>query len=272
MCLARRAIFLFILALFLVQPAFAADVPGSKDHPLLPRLPHYTIGDFQQVAFGAHDFMDPEGNDVRVEGRFTKIEYNLDEGIQPPGDLHVIANYEQAIKGVGGQAYRHSDYLAFLVLKKDGAETWVRVNSQGDGETYWLTFVEKGEVEQQVKAGEMLQALKTKGRISLSIHFDTGKATIKPESRPVVEEIAKMLKEDSALKIKVEGHTDSIGEAAANQELSEKRAKAVAEALATLGVDPGRLSPAGFGESRPVAENGTEAGRAKNRRVDLVKL
>ena len=81
-----------------------------------------------------------------------------------------------------------------------------------------------------------------------------------------------MLKGDPALKVRVEGHTDSIGEAAANQELSERRAKAVAEALATLGVDPGRLVPVGFGESRPVADNGTESGRAKNRRVDLVKL
>jgi len=272
MRLTKKAVVLLLSVFLFAQPVFAADVPGGKDHPLLPRLPHYSIGDFQQIAFGSHEFVDPAGNDVRVEGRFTKIEYNLDEGAQPPGDLHVIANYEKAIKDAGGQSYRQSDYLAFLVLKRDGAETWVRVNSQGDGETYWLTFVEKGEVEQQIKAGDLLQALKEKGRVSLSVHFETGKASIRPESRPVIEEIAKMMKGDPSLKVRVEGHTDSVGDEAANLALSERRAKSVVNALVTLGIEAGRLTSAGFGESRPVADNGTEAGRAKNRRVDLVKL
>jgi outer membrane protein OmpA-like peptidoglycan-associated protein len=117
----------------------------------------------------------------------------------------------------------------------------------------------------------MLAALDKQGFIALDIHFDTAKAVIKPESQPTVDQIVALLKSNPKLKISVEGHTDNVGTLQSNQVLSEARAAAVVEAIVKQGVDRARLASAGFGQSTPVADNRTEEGRAKNRRVELVR-
>ena len=102
-------------------------------------------------------------------------------------------------------------------------------------------------------------------------HFDTSKATIKPESLPLLDQAVAMLKQSAALKLRIEGHTDNKGAAADNQKLSENRAKAVMTYLVGKGIAASRLTSAGFGATKPVSDNGTDDGRAKNRRVELVK-
>ena len=124
---------------------------------------------------------------------------------------------------------------------------------------------------QDVTAGDMLAALNKDGRITLSIHFDTGKATIKPESQKIVNEIAALLKGNSGIQVSIEGHTDNTGTPQGNRSLSEARAKAVVEAVAGLGVEASRMSAVGWGQDKPIADNATEDGRAKNRRVEVVK-
>jgi outer membrane protein OmpA-like peptidoglycan-associated protein len=105
------------------------------------------------------------------------------------------------------------------------------------------------------------------------IYFDFDKATIKPESRPALEDAAKILYENPTIMVEIQGHTDSIGSDKYNQRLSEKRAKAVVNYLVEdLGIDSGRLTAKGYGESRPVATNATDEGRALNRRVEFVVL
>jgi outer membrane protein OmpA-like peptidoglycan-associated protein len=86
-----------------------------------------------------------------------------------------------------------------------------------------------------------------------------------------LQQIAQMLQENPALKLRVEGHTDNQGAAAANQALSDKRAQAVVAWLTAHGVTASRLVAKGYGASKPVADNTTEDGRAKNRRVELAK-
>jgi len=86
-----------------------------------------------------------------------------------------------------------------------------------------------------------------------------------------VREIVAALKSAPALGIAIEGHTDNVGQAAANKSLSEKRAQSVMAAIVAGGIDAKRLSAAGFGQERPVADNRSEEGRAKNRRVELVR-
>jgi outer membrane protein OmpA-like peptidoglycan-associated protein len=104
------------------------------------------------------------------------------------------------------------------------------------------------------------------------VYFDTAKADIKPESAAALAEIAKLLKGQPSLKVLVVGHTDNVGQLAANMDLSRRRADAVVKALATqFGIDPARLSAQGAGSLAPVASNRTEEGRAKNRRVELVE-
>lgn len=101
------------------------------------------------------------------------------------------------------------------------------------------------------------------------LYFDTAKATLKPESEATLQQVLGVLNADPKLRLVVAGHTDSEGEDAYNQRLSEQRAEAVMQWLTGKGVDAARLSSEGLGESRPVADNGSDAGRALNRRVQL---
>jgi OmpA-OmpF porin, OOP family len=122
--------------------------------------------------------------------------------------------------------------------------------------------------------GEAVVEIETE-RLSLkdAINFDTGQDTIRPESKRILDEIAAVLKAHPEIKrIRVEGHTDNVGGQAYNMDLSERRARAVVSALFARGVARERLTPAGYGFSRPVASNATALGRAKNRRVEFTIL
>ena len=104
------------------------------------------------------------------------------------------------------------------------------------------------------------------------ITFDTNKAEVKPESTPSLEQIARLLKQDPALRLKVVGHTDMVGALDANMKLSQARAEAVVQALVSQhGIAVARLKGFGVGPLAPVASNDSEEGRARNRRVEIVK-
>lgn len=124
-----------------------------------------------------------------------------------------------------------------------------------------------------VDASEMAKGLASTGHVALyGIHFDTDKADIKPESEPTIAEIAKLLQQDPKLTMYVVGHTDNVGGFDYNMGLSQRRAGAVVAALTGKhGIAPARLKAAGTGPLAPVATNAAEEGRAKNRRVELVK-
>lgn len=107
--------------------------------------------------------------------------------------------------------------------------------------------------------------------ITYGITFDVGKSTIKPESMGEINRIVKLMTDNPDLKFSVEGHTDSTGNEASNQTLSEARSKAIVDKLVELGIAADRLSASGKGQSSPIADNGTDEGRAKNRRVEFVK-
>jgi OmpA-OmpF porin, OOP family len=126
----------------------------------------------------------------------------------------------------------------------------------------------------EIKAPEMAKALSAAGKIDIyGIFFDVDKTELKPESRAALEEVAKLLKSDPSLTIEVAGHTDNTGGADHNMKLSFGRAAAAVNALVnTYGIDKARLQPKGYGDTKPVAPNDSDQGRAKNRRVELRKL
>ncbi len=107
--------------------------------------------------------------------------------------------------------------------------------------------------------------------IASGIRFDVNKATLKPESMGILNEIASLMKEHPEINFSVEGHTDSDGDDAFNQTLSEQRAGTVVSTLREMGINSNRLIPKGWGESKPLDTNGTPEGRANNRRVEFVK-
>ena len=98
------------------------------------------------------------------------------------------------------------------------------------------------------------------------------KATLRPDASAVVAEIHRLLSNDPSLRLSIDGHTDSTGTAERNRELSRQRAEAVQAALVAKGIAADRLQAQGFGPDQPLADNATEDGRAKNRRVELVRL
>jgi len=123
-------------------------------------------------------------------------------------------------------------------------------------------------------ASDMSKQIASTGSVNLyGIYFDTDKTEVKPESKPTLDEVGKLLTGDATLKLKVVGHTDNTGSPEHNQTLSLGRAKAVVSSLVTgYGITADRLQPEGLAATKPIASNDTEEGRAKNRRVELVKL
>jgi outer membrane protein OmpA-like peptidoglycan-associated protein len=133
------------------------------------------------------------------------------------------------------------------------------------------TAMETGLVN--VDAAAMAKEIAQSGHVALyGIHFDTNSAELKAESQPALQEIATLLKQDAGLKLLVVGHTDSVGGYEANVALSNRRAAAVLQELTTkYGIVAARLRAVGVGMAAPVASNETEEGRARNRRVELVR-
>jgi outer membrane protein OmpA-like peptidoglycan-associated protein len=158
-------------------------------------------------------------------------------------------------------------------IVKDGQETWFQID-KGNGKI-WLRIVEKKAMQQHVVADATVFSndIRTTGHAAVyGIYFDTGKSTIKPESAQAIAEVAKLLKADPALNIFVVGHTDNQGTVDGNLKLSQDRGDAVLQALIRdHGIAPARLRAQGCGQFAPVASNDSDEGRAKNRRVELVK-
>ncbi|MDD3342601.1 MAG: OmpA family protein [Sulfurospirillaceae bacterium] len=104
--------------------------------------------------------------------------------------------------------------------------------------------------------------------IRLHVKFDFDKSTVKPEFMAEIQKVADFMKQNPGYSVVLEGHTDSKGSDAYNMKLSAERAKSVAKALGTLGVSSAKVTTEAYGESKPIATNDTDAGRAENRRVD----
>ncbi len=129
----------------------------------------------------------------------------------------------------------------------------------------------------QVAPGKVTSTLEVKPEVTQrrlselpQITFEDDSATLTPQGQAAVAEAAAILKDNPTAKVRIEGHTDSNGTPQANQVLSEARAKTVLDALVALGIDPQRLTSAGFGESRPKVQENSAADRAVNRRVEFI--
>jgi outer membrane protein OmpA-like peptidoglycan-associated protein len=266
--------------LLLAAGAFAQqpDSPGCKDHPLFPtRMPDYRIAECKVEEYGIYEFWTTKGPKTKtpVEGRFTFITYAFTgQRAAEPSAPAIVRNYENAIQKVGGTILGSvPNWWVNGKIVKDGQETWAQIE-RGNGKI-WLRIVEKKAMEQYIvaDAAALRNDIRAAGHAAIyGILFDTGKSTIKPESAQTIGEIAKLLKADPTLKIHVVGHTDNVGDIESNLKLSKDRGEAVLQALVRdHGIAAARLRSYGCGQFAPVASNDTEEGRAKNRRVDLVK-
>ena len=212
------------------------------------------------------------------EGTRTNITYsfNGENQLKNPSWLQVVRNYENAIIKLGGKkVFKDNNYATYKVFK-NGVDIWVMLTFvNGDDlhvEGYYLDVLEKEPMTQDITANDMYSALSATGSIALYINFETGKSDIKPESQIIIDQITEMMNKNPGLKISVEGHTDNTGTALANQSLSESRAKSIMDALIAKAIDKGRLSSKGWGQTKPIADNTSDQGQAKNRRVEIVRM
>lgn len=262
----------------------ADDVKGSKDHPLLTRYPASHITDYEknfnatEITVGKNT--DGSAKKETIEGETTFIRYYYESAEKQPSPLQIIRNYQNAIKSIKGTVVYER-----MPAEGDGGETTLKANANGKDiwvkvepdiwsaptQSLKLTVVEVEAMAQVIGANAMLDALNKDGFIALYINFDTGKWDLKSDGQATVKEIVAMLKSAPNLKISIEGHTDNVGTPASNQKLSENRAKSVMDAIARGGIAGSRLSSKGLGQTTPIADNRTDEGKAKNRRVELVK-
>jgi OmpA-OmpF porin, OOP family len=277
----KRASFILLSIIFLsilacgVATAADQDAKGSKDHPLLSRMPEFYIEGYKDTEFDSHKFIGQDKKPISIEGHKYYFLYRLNKGVAEPGELKIRRNVQDALKKIGGKVVFDDNFnkVSTIVLQKEGKETWIEVRSYNNN--YRLTIVEKEIMKQEVVANAeaMGNDINTTGHVSVyGIYFDTGKSEIKPESDAAISEIANLLKGNPGLKVLIVGHTDNVGERDYNMKLSKARADSVAkELISKYGIDSGRLAAYGVGPLAPVAANKTEEGRAKNRRVELVE-
>ncbi|MDP1911117.1 MAG: OmpA family protein [Hyphomicrobium sp.] len=282
------------------------DVAGARDFPGIGRfagsaITGYQVKDFDATRLQAAPFKDGKAADERKpEGRVTRIAYRTTPG---PSIVEVSRNFESQLAKAGFETLTACDtdvcggipftealdglpapqmwvdgfnFHYYAARKAEGArETYatVLVSKNNDDVTAQLIVTQVGAIENKmVDAAAMAKGLGSAGHIALyGIYFDPDKATLKPESKPTLDEIAKLLRAQGSLNVVIVGHTDSQGSYEHNMDLSRRRAEAVAAALVkSYQIAPARLRAAGVGYLAPVASNASEDGRALNRRTELV--
>jgi OOP family OmpA-OmpF porin len=242
------------------------DAEGCKDSPLITRFPGSIIHSCDNKEYEQADFPIADSQQKHLEGEYHSWDIATREGTS---EIQVFRNFQNALK-TAGFAIDYANSPQQLVAHK--GNTWIFIDNRGD--YYNQTIITTKEMQQEVTAdaSTLSDEISKSGHVAVyGIHFDTGKATILPDSENTLAEIVKLLQQNGDLKLRVEGHTDNQGNATANQALSERRAQAVVAWLSAHGIEASRLSAKGMGQTKPVADNGAEEGRAKNRRVELVK-
>jgi len=273
-----KTVTMFITFIIFCSLSFSQeDIKDSKDHPLFNRMPGYRIARYENIEFNVFDdFIDKNGKKISVEGHYYFFNYLVKDDAESASGPQVLRNYMNAVTKVGGEVlFEEGCCNVYLKLKKNNQITWVRVKAYKDAGSYLVWIVEEAEMEQDivVDASSMFNDINAQGRIALyGIYFDFDKSEVKPESEPTLKEIAKLLSDNSSLKLFVVGHTDNTGDYQYNMKLSQSRSEAVVNALVSkYNVDKKRLTAAGVGPLAPVTSNDKEEGKAQNRRVELIK-
>ena len=292
--------------LFTAVPATAdwndANVEGAKEYRLIKYYPQARVMEYQVKDYDSAKMLiaykagtDNPATFDDLEGKIIQYTYQHKPSTSA---LEILRNYENVMRGKGFEPIvtGRGDRLPGLDVDNDVTVGYWRWEEPGKGEiwvslrAYYngghdapqsdLTIVETKSMQQALEANQEVEAkpatlasaLKDNGRVAIyGITFDFNKATLRPECAPVLGQVLSLLQGDAKLSVAIEGHTDSIGQPTYNQKLSADRAEAVKTWLVGHGIDQARLATVGYGDTKPVADNASEDGRSKNRRVELAR-
>ncbi|MCJ7581852.1 MAG: OmpA family protein [Candidatus Aminicenantes bacterium] len=213
-----------------------------------------------------------------VSGEYWRLRYEMldssGEKIANVSRGEIIGNYVSAALEKGGTEHtKGSNSLVFSVPRKDGGTTWAKlIIASAD---YTLDIIDEKPLVPVLSFGaeELKKALDAEGRIAVyGINFAVDSDRLQLGAEKILSEFVKLMTLYPDLKIEIQGHTDNTGAAAHNLDLSSRRAESVKEFILLFGVDSSRLVSKGYGMTVPIDSNDTEEGRAKNRRVELVKI
>ncbi|SEH93705.1 OmpA family protein [Pseudomonas asplenii] len=253
------------------------------------------VSDFDQVPFWTGDHLEV------VEGKVWSAHIDAVQG-KAFSDLELQRNLEAVVSSLGGNkifdgkipedagqkikewprdfALKYNSGLGDIwnnaaqvfVIHRADREIWIHLCTYPFGGGLLIAETKPLQITASLlPASELKTQLDKTGKVALHVNFATDQTRILPDSQPQIEQVVMLLKQNTSLRLAINGYTDNTGDPAHNKTLSYGRAKAVADTLTTKGVDAARLSAAGFGDAEPVADNATEAGKAKNRRVELVR-
>ena len=283
----KRLSFIFVVLavfFFIAQVSFAKDIPEVpviKPYPgsvLAKNMSNYEK--YGEEEFSLINKATKKMEKKKVRGKHWKLlwEVRTSKGarVQDISNIEFVENFKNAALQVNGEIlFESSGLLNFRIPKDDGGYIWCRVSTVANlGQVYMYVIDEKGFKQSIVfGADEMKKALDESGKVLLyGILFDLDKADLKQESEKQLSNIVTLMLRNPGLKVEIQGHTDNQGKPDYNMKLSQARAETVKTYLKLFGIKEDRLKAKGFGESKPVASNQTEGGRAKNRRVELVKF
>lgn len=296
-----------VVALAVAMGAAPAWAEPGEDHPEVARYPgttirHYDYKEYEEFQLILSKPVNRNGKYTAdkllpLEGHVTYLQYEVPKTVSA---FQVFRNYQSSLKRSGfnelfacdrpcttenlgvfndvmkarGLYLNYSTDNQYLAAQRNNTYVSLWVNTGG----VFLFVVEKEALNDKLMAvsGEspIAKALSADGKVDLyGFLFDTGKAVLKDGSKATLQELGRVLQDNPTLSIEVVGHTDDVGGPDANLKLSQARAAAVADALAkSYAIAPTRISTRGLGQSAPLAPNTTEAGRAQNRRVEIVAL
>jgi OOP family OmpA-OmpF porin len=250
------------------------DQSGCVDSKFLPKLLECRIdncekkdSDHRDVAVGEDD--KGEAITSAIDGNSRSVMYECREGTTPAS---IVEQAAASLKAAGFEIpYRFTDSEGALTARK--ADFWITVEAAS--RYYTLTEISSiaPDYDSVIDASSIAEMLERYGHVPIyAVQFIPGRADLAPESVTILKEVTAMMNDHPSWRLRVEGHTDNTGTKMGNMTLSFKRASSVAAWLAGNGVKRSRLDPQGIGDARPLADNSTEAGRIKNRRIELVKI
>lgn len=281
-----------LAAMCLSCPLIALSAPPAvcTPNPVFSPLPGEGRGRCEEVAFHKLTLLrsrDAAGAAMRtersdVEGQYWEARHPLQPvgGGEALSPLEVQRNYANAVHQAGGTVLHLDDSAGRLHFRVQvQGTTYAGITGCGARRKQacletWHQIIRVAAMQPSVvvSAEQIASAMTESGRVTFyGLYFDSGKAVLRPDSAPSLEEMARWLQSHAQARVYIVGHTDMQGHAEQNVTLSRQRAAAVVEALATRhGIAADRLGSEGVGPYAPVASNADEAGRAKNRRVEMV--